>query len=295
MKKRIEDTKGSGYKIRSYESLTFTDDFIFWKVLTNNPELCRQMIEIILGIKVSRVKVILPQKEIKLTPDAHGVRLDVYVSDSRHTVYDIEMQMTKRKNLPKRMRYYQGMIDLHLIESGKDYQRLRKSYVIFICPDDYFHKGRSVYRFANLCRGDPTIELDDKAEKVVLNAAGSRNGLPPELSRFLDYIRDHKPGDRFTEKLEQAVSTAKDNPKWRMEFMTYEMNLKEQYQIGYEKGEKRGKKIGEEQGGLKMLYELVCKGKMTISDAADLAAKFGVKDTKDFRNRAALAGYTLPE
>lgn len=40
--------------------------------------------------------------------------MDVYVEDDNNTVFDIEMQTTKQKDLPKRSRYYQGMIDLIL-------------------------------------------------------------------------------------------------------------------------------------------------------------------------------------
>lgn len=35
-----------------YEQLTFTDDFMFCKVMTNHPELCKELLELILGIKI---------------------------------------------------------------------------------------------------------------------------------------------------------------------------------------------------------------------------------------------------
>jgi hypothetical protein len=40
------------------------------------------------------------------------------------------MQRGKHKNLPKRLRYYQGSIDLDLISKGEDYRELTKSYII---------------------------------------------------------------------------------------------------------------------------------------------------------------------
>ena len=42
------------------------------------------------------------------------------------------MQTTLKKDLPKRSRYYQGMIDLNLIERGAKYRDLKSSFVIFI-------------------------------------------------------------------------------------------------------------------------------------------------------------------
>ena len=61
------------------------------------------------------------------------------------------MQASNPRNLPKRSRYYQGMIDLNLLQKGEDYNRLKKSYVIFICTEDIFQKKRAIYTFENLC------------------------------------------------------------------------------------------------------------------------------------------------
>ena len=58
-----------------------------------------------------------------------GIRFDVYSEDDSGIVYDCEMQTSKKDNLPKRTRYYQGMIDLNLLERGADYKELKKSYV----------------------------------------------------------------------------------------------------------------------------------------------------------------------
>lgn len=64
-------------------------------------------------------------KSIRPDADAKSVRLDVYVSDDKGTVYDIEMQMTDTKELPKRTRYYQSMIDLQLIDRVEYYKNLK--------------------------------------------------------------------------------------------------------------------------------------------------------------------------
>lgn len=54
-----------------------------------------------------------------ITSDGKSMRLDVYVKDGDGvtvTVYDLEIQTTSQDDLPQRLRYYQGMIDLNLIE-----------------------------------------------------------------------------------------------------------------------------------------------------------------------------------
>ena len=54
------------------------------------------------------------------------------MKDDKNMVYNIEMQAIDTKELPKRARYYQSMIDLQLIDRGTDYQELNQCYVIFI-------------------------------------------------------------------------------------------------------------------------------------------------------------------
>ena len=125
---------------KKYDDLTFTDDFMFCKVMTTNPELCHELLELILGKKVGAFTRLDQQKPIEMTADGKGIRFDVYSEDDSGIVYDCEMQTSKKDNLPKRTRYYQGMIDLNLLERGADYKELKKSYVIFICPFDQFQE-----------------------------------------------------------------------------------------------------------------------------------------------------------
>ncbi len=98
----------SELRVKEYEELLFTDDFMFCKVLENNEELCKELLELILGKRIRRINYLAKQKVIDITSDGKGVRLDVYLEDDENTVFDIEMQTTTNKNLPKRTRYYQG-------------------------------------------------------------------------------------------------------------------------------------------------------------------------------------------
>ena len=69
------------YRIKPVEELRFTDDFMFCRVM-KNPDLCKGVIERLLGIKVERIEYPDLQKEIRPYYSAHGVRMDVYVKDS---------------------------------------------------------------------------------------------------------------------------------------------------------------------------------------------------------------------
>lgn len=201
-------------------------------------------------IEIDHIEYPELQKPIKEDIDARSVRLDVYVKDGKNTVYDIEMQKVNTRELPKRSRYYQGMMDLQLIDSGQPYKKLNQSYVIFICLEDVFGKNRHIYTFENICREDPGIKLQDGAIKIFLNAKGNLNDVSSELRAFLDYLGGKKSEDEYVQKLEKAVREAKRNRKWRHEYMTLLMRDQENQEIGEERGRREGRLEGMREGRL---------------------------------------------
>lgn len=132
--------------MKKYEELDITDPFIFAKVMSEK-ELCKPLLENILNIKIRDIVYVDYEETIQMTAKSKGIRLDIYVEDDDNTVFNLEMQTTTYKELPKRSRYYQGIIDLNMIEKDESYDILKESYVIFICTFDFFEKGRSVYEF----------------------------------------------------------------------------------------------------------------------------------------------------
>ena len=98
-----------------------------------------------------------------------------------------------KRQLPKRSRYYQDIIDLKLIEKGQAYDILKTSYVIFICTFDFFEKNKSIYEFENICVDDSDIKLNDGTHKIFLNTKGNRDGISEELQMLLDYFDGREP------------------------------------------------------------------------------------------------------
>lgn len=217
-------------KRKKYEELTFTDDFMFCKVLVNNLELCRLLLELLLGIKIRKVVNVTKQKSIDITADAKSVRLDVYVyvEDTEESVYDVEMQTSVSENLPKRSRYYQGMIDLNLIEKGDDYTELKKSYIVFICMEDPFDRNLPVYTFENRCKEAGDLRLGDEAIKVFINANGDTAGMSEDMRRFLKYLKGgYAEEDSLAGCIEKEVEKAREHLEWRTEYMTLQMRYNE--------------------------------------------------------------------
>ncbi len=236
-RKQVDKMGDMETKQTKWEELSISNDFLFGKVM-QNPELCKELLQRILpDLNIERIEYPELQKNINVDMDAHSVRLDVYIKDDKETVYDIEMQVSDTKELPKRSRYYQGMIDLQLVDAGQHYKKLNKSYIIFICPFDLYGKGRHIYTFENICKEDNSISMGDEAIKIFLNADGTMDDVSRELKAFLDYVAGQKPEDSYVEKLEEAVQEAKKNREWRHEYMTLLMRDQENVEKGKEYGE----------------------------------------------------------
>ncbi len=233
--------------IKSFDELEFKDDFMFG-IIMRNPKHCKSFLETILGIKISDIKYPKMQETIDITANAKSVRLDLYVEDGKNTVYNIEMQVSVNKNLPKRSRYYQGMIDLNILEKGEDYKNLKWSYVIFICTFDLFGEGRHIYTFENRCIQNLNLVLGDETTKIILNTKGTMNDVSPEMKRLLDYIDGKTATDMFTKELDTAVRDVRNNEKWRVEYMTLEMRYKELLEQGIDIGRSEGIDIGRSEG-----------------------------------------------
>ena len=210
---------------KTLQSLNLEDDFLFAKVMSDS-EICRRVLEKILRIPIKKVMVPTAQRTIDILLESKGIRLDVYVNDERGTVYNIEMQRGRKKELPKRSRYYAGCIDLDLIMAGKEYWQLKKSFIIFICTFDPFHEKRHIYTFENRCLENLSLSLKDDSVKIFLNTKGKQNDIDIEMQEFLSYIEDSS--DQFAERatsplireIRQKVKQIKESRETEVEYMT---------------------------------------------------------------------------
>ena len=169
-------------------------------------------------------------KEFEAKLASKGIRLDIYAEDDAGTAYDIEMQVagSDKRNLGRRTRYYQSLMDDDALKKGMLYSRLRKSVIIFICTFDPFDRGLGRYTFSSLCREDNSLELGDEVTKVFINTTGDKHQLTRELVSLMEYINEGKVTDSFTEKLNDRVAALRDDDGKEALFMTYQQTLLEE-------------------------------------------------------------------
>ena len=220
---------------KTYQELEFKDAFMFAAVMSD-AESCRGVLERILGIPIRKVTV-HAEHTLFVNPEKRGVRLDVYADDEQGTAYNVEMQTTDNRNLPKRSRYYQGQMDITALKSGEDFARLPQSIVIFICTFDPFGRERYRYTFMETCREDGEL-LEDGTCKIFLNAKGrNETGVTQELVHFLKWIGEPGVGNEKEEndllimKLKTQIEALKENRGMEENYMLFgEMLDKERRQ-----------------------------------------------------------------
>ncbi|WP_289087847.1 Rpn family recombination-promoting nuclease/putative transposase [uncultured Veillonella sp.] len=260
-KARLYNT--SQYHMPKWQDATITENFLFEKVM-HNKRICKRLIEKILDITIQSIEFPEAEKSITIRRDSKSVRLDVYVTDDTGRVYDIEMQCTNPfdDELVKRTRYYQGMVDMDLIDKGMNYTELNSTYIIFICTFDLFGLGYPMYTFRNVCLEDNTLELNDGTTKLFLNSTSvipydspdtfPYSNLDDDIFYFLQYINGHAPQGKFVNEIDTEVGKVKESKEMEKSYMTYAMEIerhrREAKNIGIAIGREEGLKQGQAAG-----------------------------------------------
>ena len=214
--------------VKRFEDLTLQDDFMFCKVMQNEG-LCKTLIEMILFDTIGKITYISVQHSINTYEQAKSVRFDVLVQTENGKFYDVEMQVSNERNIPKRMRFYQAAIDISFLDKGNFYNDLNESFIIFICLFDAIGKNKPVYTFENLCIEDKNISLQDGTKKVIINAEAFKDTENKELKEFLEYLKTGKAKSEFTRRIEEMIQTVKQNEQARQEYRlmsTFEMDAR---------------------------------------------------------------------
>ncbi|MBP5447913.1 MAG: Rpn family recombination-promoting nuclease/putative transposase [Treponema sp.] len=230
---------------KPFEELDFAYYGRFQAVM-KNPDASAELFELLLGVRVKGVKY--PKLEKKIAPyyATKGVRLDVYLKDV-DKIIDVELQTYEMDALGKRTRYYQSMVDIDSLMKGEDYSELKDSYILFICKFDPFRdekkepRGLYRYTFRNVCTEDSLVNLDDKCLKVIYNASAYNQAEDPKVRALLRFIQTNEPGeDPFAKQLKEFVLKARQNEKFKREYLAMNLHDRDMMKIGEREGIAKG-------------------------------------------------------
>ncbi len=243
-----------------WERLTFADDFIFYKVLEKNLDFTQELLELLLDIKIDHIEQPAAQKDFKADYFSKGARFDVYVKDGTGRCFDIEIQTSHFLDLAKRARYYQGVMDVDNLLAGDGYQKLKDSYVIFLCLGDSIGNGLPVYTFRYRADEDHSVLMNDGTVNIFFNAKKYDKMKSAKLRSFFEYLCKEKPDSPFTDRLAQLVERIKTSPQERKAYMMFSEIVQKEAQEMREEGRAEGIEEGQQKKAIETAKNFLING-----------------------------------
>ena len=244
---------------KKWESLTFTDNFIFSRVM-HDKHICRQVVELILGVRIGEIQYLSAQDEHKTDPDSMRIIMDVFLRDENRII-NVEVQTGHKKELPKRSRYYQSVADVSTTSTGTKYRDLPENILIFICTFDPFDRNFPRYTFEYTCNEDKRLKLKDGSLRIFLNTRATElSDLDQKLQAFYHYLQDGVAESTLTQEISSKINTLKNNSIERRSFMTLALKMADARYDGYEEGFDKGFSKGREDGLQAGLQQGIAQG-----------------------------------
>ena len=211
------------------EELTMMDSFLF-EAATEDVEnakiIAKSIIERSTGRKVNNL-VIQAQKQLKgINTNKHGIRMDVYTSETDENncstcVYDIEPNNYYEKDLPRRNRFYQSLIDSKLLPTDTPFSQLPDVFSIWILPYDPFGENRMLYTVKNMVEENNQIVYNDGVTKIFIYTKGIIGGSQ-KLRDLLTFLENSTPTYAVDEELlaiQHIIDTVKSDSETRKRYM----------------------------------------------------------------------------
>ena len=251
---------------KELKELNLIDRFLFSEA-ADDPEVMEILLSIIFNSDIHLKHPPQTEKEQRSTASQKQIRLDVWAMDEAGTIYDAEPQQQNPYNLPKRSRYYQSLIDSHLLKPGEiDYNKLSDTYIIIIASFDPF--GRDLYRytFCTNCREASDLILEDGAVKIFLSTKGKNDpDITLELKALLHYFEEttdevaERSGSQKIQNLQRKINAIKASEDVGVKYMqAWEEKILERQE-------------GFEEGIFETLGKLVQNGVLSLEQAAEQA------------------------
>ena len=241
---------------RTLKDLNLMDKFLFDEAMEDKDNM-KTLLDIVLGQDTHLKYPPQTEKEFRNSKENRQIRLDVYAIDEDDVVYDTEPQKQNTKNLPKRSRLYQGLIDSNLLPPGSiDFNALNTVIIIMIMPFDLFGYELYQYTFRMKCEEISELELEDGATRIFLNSHGKHpEFVNPELIELLEYMEkstdtvakkcESKRIHQMHERITKLKSSKEMEIKYMQKWEEKEIERQEPYAEGERVGEKRGRTEGE--------------------------------------------------
>lgn len=186
------------------QGMRLLDDALMRAALDGNIEATQCILRIILkrdDLSVISVKAQVNYKNLY----GRSLTIDIDAVDSDGAAYDIEIERSKYRATPKRLRYHAAVRDTQFLKEGEDVEKLPVSYIIFITEKDVRNMGRALY---NVCRKyEETGEtFEDDCRFIYVNGAYVGDD---EIGKLMADFRETDPSKMHHPELARRVRDLK--------------------------------------------------------------------------------------
>ena len=251
---------------RKLAQADFTDDVMF-ELVMSQLEICRKFLKAVLPqLDFTKIKVV-DQSHLKTDYLSKAGRLDIHCTDAYGNQFDIELQMTNEHKVAQRAKYYHALMTNHMLTAGENYQSLKETYVIFLCPFNplAIEQQRAVGHYRMISEeGD---YLNDGTHTLILNASSDWEGVSDELKGIFQLVLRQPAsfgqlGAQIMDKIDEIKHSKTGGRKYMELTGAFWQDARNEgkkagIKIGERRGKKEGRKEGTDEAIIKLILDLV--------------------------------------
>lgn len=253
-------------KIAAIQNFTLFSD-TFARVVFEDVTACQYVLRILTGDEKLQLSWVKTQFVLsKLV--SHDAWLDVLAKSMDGVVYAMEIQNRNNVDHPRRVRFYEAMIDSYFLEKGENYDEIPDVTLVYVCRKDFLGNGVvswsvEKYQRAKTVSAGVEIEQGSRAKKECEGCLAKKSyedGLHTryvnaeiddgsETARLMRYFLTADPKDESHGALSKRVRFLKCEEKGRDRVCEVtDLFWRSGYAVGEEKGWKAGERRGEKRG-----------------------------------------------
>ena len=182
------------------------DDDFMTKCFEGDP----QYIQFVLRIILNKPDLIVVDVRTQVFMENllnRSVRLDILATDSTGKKFNIEIQRSDKGAGRKRARFNSSMMDVTLLQKGKDWSALPETWVIFITENDVIGKGLPLYQIER-CILSTGESFNDGSHILYVNGA-YRDETP--LGKLMHDFSCTNPANMYYDVLAERVRFFKES------------------------------------------------------------------------------------
>lgn len=211
--------------LEAIKKFRLIDDTFFSVCFDNNVPDVEYILRIILDKPDLKVLEVQTQKSVE-NIYGRSVRFDVFATDDKGKLYNIEVQRTDSGAVPTRARYNSVMLDYHNMGKSEKFTALPETFVIFITEHDILGDGEQIYHVERVALETNKI-FGDGTHIIYVNGS-FKDDSGSALGNLIHDFFCENPADMKHRQLAERVAFIKNNEQEEKKMCKIMEDIKEE-------------------------------------------------------------------